>query len=560
MHFIKLQAVYRKTGIEHYDGNPLIEALPPIKSSYDEAKSLREDFNFDDAMRAQSAVHRVHNLVPVVDKFFQPMASHMQLTEKISIMIRSGYVARNPNTGDLQKHLQNGYERMQKGDLQAFRFEDSKSSAQSMTLIGCSGSGKTTSLNRILSCYAQVIYHPEANIEQVVYLKIDCSHNGSLKEICFNYFRGLDRILGTNYQKTYGFKRQGIETMLAVMSQLANSHALGVLVIDEIQHLSRSRSGGSEEMLNFFVTLVNTIGVPVILIGTPKARDIFEKDLRSARRGAGFGSIFWDPIPKEIEREPNLEWLSFTNKLWELQVLRDRDVLLSESLRDVWYELSQGVMDIVVKLFVLAQLRAMAIGHERITEGLLRKVYEDELKPVHPMLEALRSGIPEKIARYSDLVVPDMDKRLIRLSEDIIKNETCSDIDNILGSFVSEDEKRVFMTLKDAYPTPLLAETIRQIFGLKPKLTFQELMPEVILLLQEASTDPAGNDSYTKETLSPLNKTKSQTAKKRLKMSDWEFLDGDDFRYRFFKASKGGSFYQDLKSSGDLLDVERLIG
>ncbi len=37
-------------------------------------------------------------------------------------------------------------------------------------------------------------------------------------------------------------------------------------------------------MLNFFVTLVNTIGLPVILVGTPKARDIFEKDFRSARR------------------------------------------------------------------------------------------------------------------------------------------------------------------------------------------------------------------------------------------------------------------------------------
>lgn len=560
MAYIKLHAHYRKTGIEHYDGNPLIEALPPLKSPYDEAKSLREDFNFDDVMRAQTAVHRAHNLVPIVDKFFQPMASHMQLTEKVSIMIRSGYVARNPNTGDLQKHLQNGYERMQKGDLQAFRFEDSKSSAQSMTLIGCSGSGKTTSLNRILSCYAQVIYHPETNIEQVVYLKIDCSHNGSLKEICFNYFRGLDRILGTNYQKTYGFKRQGIETMLAVMSQLANSHALGVLVIDEIQHLSRSRSGGSEEMLNFFVTLVNTIGVPVILIGTPKARDIFEKDLRSARRGAGFGSIFWDPIPKEINGKSNQEWLSFTNKLWELQVLRDRDVLLSESLRDVWYELSQGVMDIVVKLFVLAQLRAMAIGHERITEGLLRKVYKDELKPVHPMLEALRSGIPEKIARYSDLVVPEMDKRLIQLTEEVINREMLSDTDKTLSSFATEDEKKLFMILKEAYPTPLLAKTIREVFDLKPGLTLQELMPEVILLLQRAKPDPGYNDVNTAEADIESKKPSSQTAKKGLKISEWELLDGDDFRYRFFKANQGQDFYQDLKASGDLLDVERLIG
>ena len=58
-----------------------------------------------------------------------------------------------------------------------------KSQAQSMLLIGCSGSGKTTSLERTLQTYPQVIYHPEFNFEQVVYLKVDCSHNGSLKEI-----------------------------------------------------------------------------------------------------------------------------------------------------------------------------------------------------------------------------------------------------------------------------------------------------------------------------------------------------------------------------------------
>lgn len=80
--------------------------------------------------------------------------------------------------------------------------------------------------------------------------------------------------MGSNYERRYGLKRHGIETMLALMSQIANAHALGLLVIDEIQHLSRSRSGGSQEMLNFFVTMVNIIGVPVMLIGTPKAREI----------------------------------------------------------------------------------------------------------------------------------------------------------------------------------------------------------------------------------------------------------------------------------------------
>ncbi len=223
-------------------------------------------------------------------------------------------------------------------------------------------------------------------------------------------------------------------------------------------------------------------------------------------------------------------------------MLRDRDVLLSESLRDVWYELSQGVMDIVVKLFVLSQLRAIAIGYERITEGLMRKVYEDELKPVHPMLEALRSGIPEKIARYSDLVVPEMDKRLIQLTEQVVRSGAVSDTDKTLNSFATEDEKRVFMTLKDAYPTTFLAETIRQVFDEKPELTFQELMPEVILLLQDAKPGSGGYETNTADGPNPSKKTRPQTAKRGLKMSDWALLDSDDFRYRFSKLTKGRIF------------------
>ena len=60
------------------------------------------------------------------------------------------------------------------------------------------------------------------------------------------------------------------------MRQISNHHAIGLLVIDEIQHLSVNKSGGAEKMLNFFVTLVNTVGLPVVMVGTPKARFIFE--------------------------------------------------------------------------------------------------------------------------------------------------------------------------------------------------------------------------------------------------------------------------------------------
>ena len=51
------------------------------------------------------------------------LAPHIQLESKISITLRQGYVGRNLATGDLSTNLQNGYERIMQGDLQAFRFD-----------------------------------------------------------------------------------------------------------------------------------------------------------------------------------------------------------------------------------------------------------------------------------------------------------------------------------------------------------------------------------------------------------------------------------------------------
>lgn len=546
----KISAIYRDTGVAAYAGNPFIEALPPLQESFDSAAALRSSMRFQPDDLQKSRVTRAHNICRIADEFFQPLGAHMLLSERVSLMIRGGYVGRNPKTGDLQRHLQNGYERVQTGDLTTFRFEEAKSTAQSMLLIGCSGSGKTTSLERILQTYPQVIYHPQFNLEQVVYLKVDCSHNGSLKEICLNFFRALDKAIGEKYEMRYGLKRHGIETMLALMAQIANTHALGLLVIDEIQHLSRSKSGGSQEMLNFFVTMVNTIGVPVMLIGTPKARDIFEADLRSARRGAGLGAIFWEPMAQGRADQLNQEWVAFTNNLWKLQLLQNRDVLLTEDIRAVWYELSQGVMDIVVKLFVLAQLRALALGKERITEGLLRQVYEDELIPVHPMLAALRSGIPEKIAQYSDLMVPELDKRLIQLQQDIAAMKEKTTEEKALQQLATEDERRLYLLLKDVYDSSLLVPTVRKAFAENPQLTMVQLLPIVSNWMSSVG------DSDTSVKGQSLKAREKSTI---IKPNCWDELPLGDLRFIKSQCKNATDVHAALNKQGMLLDLTSVL-
>lgn len=527
-------AIYKDTGIRAYKGNPFIEALPPLMNLKQLKVRLRGTVDFDLADIQADGRKRAHMISGLLDDFFQPLAQHVHLEERISTMIRRGYVGRNLNDGSLSTHLQNGYERIMTGDLDNFRFAESKSTARSLSLIGCSGSGKSSTLERILNTYPQVIYHPQQNFFQLSYLKIECPNNGSLKSLCLNFFRGIDRVLGTKYESTFVQKRHGQPTLLALMSQIANQRAIGVLVIDEIQRLSQRRSGGRETMMEFFVELVNTVGIPVVLVGTPKARPIFESELQSARRSAGIGAILWEPVRLDSAQSVQ-EWKAFTNKLWKYQWLKRRDVVLTEEIRDCWYDLSQGVLDIVVKLFVLAQLRAVITGCENITVELLKAVYHDELKPVHPMLAALRANDHDLIYKYSDLRLDNTDKRLLELQQQVMQLPKDNEPERLAGN---EQALRLYnLLLAMDCKSELLEPLVEKIFNERPELTIREMLP---IILEWYEEDKSGV-------------VKTSIKGKRTRQEDWHKEANDDLRYIF---SCSEDMYEPLKKQGLVINME----
>ena len=184
--------------------------------------------------------------------------------------------------------------------------------------------------------------------------------------------------------------------MMQKMSVLAHTHGLGLLIIDEIQHLSLAKSGGSDKMLNFFVTLVNTIGVPVILIGTPKAQPILQGEFRQARRGSGQGDLIWNHMKNDES------WEIMLQAMWKYQWIKHK-CSLTEELKNTIYEETQGIIDVAVKLYGIAQIKAIFEGTERITPETIRTSAAESLKLVKPMLSALRTGDIRKIMQYEDI-------------------------------------------------------------------------------------------------------------------------------------------------------------
>jgi hypothetical protein len=228
-------------------------------------------------------------------------------------------------------------------------------------------------------------------------VKLTCPHDGSIKGLCLDFFREVDGVLGTHHYRDYaGEGHRTVDELIPAICRVAWIHCLGLFVIDEIQHLNQAKSGGAEKMLNFFLQLMNTLGLPVVLIGTYGAMEILRRELRHIRRSCGQGDLVWDHMANDDV------WRLFTESLWRYQYTK-LQVPLSQELIDVLHEESAGIIDFAVKLFLLAQVRAISTGVEKLTPAILRSVAKDSLRLAQPALRAIRTGDMRAVATMTDL-------------------------------------------------------------------------------------------------------------------------------------------------------------
>lgn len=421
-------ADYRDQVVTDYKNNPFIEALPPIYSPQEVVKRLTYYPEYDSNERQLDKHYRIH-LVNRLFKLFQPLPMTIELEKKISSALRQGYTSRNPYGRELAQGFCRDYGTINK----TYNNEVSEinSSSYGFTLIGISGLGKTSSLDRILNMYPQIISHTEYNeapfsAYQVVYLKLECPYDGSIKGLVLQFFSEIDRLLGTNYYEKMIRARATTDTLMTVMNQVVRNCSLGLLVIDEIQNLSMAKSGGSEKMLNLFVNLINYVNVPLVLVGTPGAISILQGDFRHARRGVGpCGDMICDRIGQ------GAIWDLLVDAVWHYQWTKS-SIPLTQDIRKVLYEETQGIPDLLMKLYSVTQMHVISSGNEEITVNTIRKVARENLKLVQPMVKALKTNNIREIAKYNDINLLDagFDELIRKTKENTYINMRTEPINN----------------------------------------------------------------------------------------------------------------------------------
>lgn len=393
------------------DENWLASQIPELGGFSGIRSALSTPPIWSDKERSYPPLYRRRLAVRRLSSYFFPGNRHLKLYENLVGQILDGYIGRAQSPIEHEKRVREFADLNARGELlsddPAGNFGISKpigieNHSRSSMLLGFPGMGKSLTVEEILRRIPETVRHNDGiNFVQVCRIKLDCPHKGSVKALCADFFAELDRILHggkPTYSKMYAPPRATEEQMMKSMAVVANLHALGILVIDEVQHLS----GADGNLLKFLITLINRIGVPVMLVGTVDALGVMADTGRMVRRGIGASSAIWERYSANDN-----DWIKFIEDIWKYQWTAI-ETPLTDVLKERIYYHSQGIIDIAVKLFCLSQLRAIRLGErgraETISVKIIDAVSSEEMALAMPMMNALRSGNAKEIAKFNDLV------------------------------------------------------------------------------------------------------------------------------------------------------------
>jgi hypothetical protein len=368
------------------DDNPLLNFLPELMSKEEFFLKIAQvpllDLN-------GSECERVLQLSILRQDLFIPLTFHFWFYQKLISIMKESYEARTPISWI--KSIK---------DSKTIKLTSNQEvedvTVLGFTFLGVPGMGKTTIVKRVLKTMPQVVNHVDLGIRQVTYLRVDCTVKGSTKQLCCSILNQFDRALGTDYFNQHS--RESEERLVITISLKSIIHRLGCLFVDEIHNLETSNDNLRKRIMNYFKTLANTIGVPIIYIGTDQAAPILFGDFQTGSRAQGFGM----PLVDRLE-EDDKEWLYVINQLWKHQVLRKPGELTDELVK-CYYRESQGILRRLVQVHCVVQEIALSNKSETIEPEYFDSV-KGQLGGTAEIIDALATNNRNKLKNFPEVLM-----------------------------------------------------------------------------------------------------------------------------------------------------------
>jgi len=399
-----------------YAGNVLVSKLRPIATPAEALAALISNPIFPKGLLAAPPHIRLHYLMTLRPNFHAPLQPDLRLWTSIDLMVRDNYRGRDPRLNTTWADLS--------GEVPLLRPAGSPPLAAA--IAGPSGTGKSQGALRCLrNCLGSQFHIHESfpglcgQVKQLVYLSAEVPASGKSGDLALNLMEASKTATGTNRFDEW-FTKQKVKQPLQALDEWnkwAVSNFLGILHLDEVQNFFRlqsvkqrlqrtGRSGEPElsvhedQSIKWLLSIVNRGQYAVLASGTNDGINALGRRFSTLSRLLSMGLHSFEPF--RSADDPAFVKI-FLPPLVACQLTRKKLPLTPGLARSIFH-LTAGVQRIIVTLWISAQRVAFERGNDELQLEDLELASQTLLAPLAPAVAALRSGDPNRLRHYEDLI------------------------------------------------------------------------------------------------------------------------------------------------------------
>lgn len=347
----------------------LISKLPPMKTGADLTKALEDIPPYSEDVRNADTTTRLMALSELYNIYIPSSMSH-EIYSKLYLALIRSLQKKCSQKAILQKYENNA-------GIIGQEYRGIIGGADSFTIIGESGIGKSSAISRAVSLMTGNIIIPTENPHSKIIpaLTVQCPFDCSVKGLLLEILRKIDEDIGSTYYSNAVKSRNAtVDALISMTSSLAANH-LSLVLIDEVQNLANSKNG--KNLVGSLTQLINSSGISICMVGTPECVPFFQQAMQLARRSVGltYSKMSFDEKFEDICRI-----------MFGYQYVKNK-AELTPTLLHWLYEHSAGNISILVSLLHDAQEIAILNGTETLNIASLTEAYNQRLSFLHDFIE-----------------------------------------------------------------------------------------------------------------------------------------------------------------------------